>query len=61
MKISRAEHCAFAKLNTNGRCIAPCVHADAVDEVDCIGNRGMTLATECGREIHLARNLKLED
>jgi hypothetical protein len=61
MKIARAEHCAFAKLNTNGRCIAPCVHADAVEEVDCIGNSGKTLATEGGSEIHLGRNLKLED
>jgi hypothetical protein len=59
MKIARTEHCEFKKLNTNGRCIAPCKHANAIEETDCIGNDGKTLATEGGREVHLGLGLRL--
>ena len=58
MKIERTEHCAFAVLNTNGRCIAQCKHNDTVEGVDCIGNDGDTLSHVC--EVHLGLNLKLE-
>ena len=59
MKIARSEHCAFKVLNSNGRCIAPCKHADPLEEVDCIGNDGKTLDTEGGREVPVGMSLLL--
>ena len=56
--IARTEHCAFAVLNDNGRCIAACCHNDPIDRVDCIGNDGKTMDGD--REVHLGLNLKLD-
>ena len=40
----RDEHCAFAHLNANGKCIADCVHNILENyDRDCIGNTGKTM------------------
>jgi hypothetical protein len=58
----RDNHCMFARLNTNGKCVAPCHHnADPDVEHDCIGRAGKTLDTKGLGEVHLGRNLKLEN
>ena len=36
----RHEHCAFAKINDHGKCVAIChYNLDSQGEYDCIGNR----------------------
>ena len=38
VSMTRAEHCAFAKLDMSGKCIAACVHNRFIGKfmVDCI-------------------------
>jgi len=56
----RDNHCMFARLNTNGKCIATCHHNDdAESDTDCIGRAGKTLDTKELVEVRLGRNLKL--
>ena len=38
----RDAHCAFARLNGNGKCIAPC-HYGIQSDTDCTGKEGRTL------------------
>lgn len=50
----------YAKLNQNGKCVAPChYNNDPEIDYDCIGRAGKSMVGES--EIHLGRNLKLED
>ena len=39
----REEHCAFARLNPAGRCIAHCHYNTGPVDEDCIGNKGKTI------------------
>ena len=58
--ISRHKLCTFAKLNTNGRCIAPCTHNQKNFYVaDCMGNTGKTMDSDGGREIMINRGKKI--
>ncbi|MBW2646918.1 MAG: hypothetical protein JRE23_12245 [Deltaproteobacteria bacterium] len=57
----RDNHCSFARLNTNGKCVAPCIHnVDPDVEYDCIGRAGKTLDTKDLAEVKLTSNLKLD-
>ena len=42
----REEHCAFARLNPAGRCIAYCHYNQGPVDEDCIGNKGKTVNPE---------------
>lgn len=55
MMIDRTKHCAFARLNRAGRCIAPCHYtSDANSNCDCTGNEGATLRHESGYEVNVS-------
>ena len=55
----RDEHCIYAVLNQNGKCIAPCHHNKPDSDVDCIGRTGKTMGGD--REVPIGMNLKLGD
>ena len=58
----RKEHCDFAVLNGQGRCIAACTHNwNTMFEQDCTGNtrEGETDMLEAGRECTIAGGKKL--
>jgi hypothetical protein len=56
MTADRNEHCAFAVLNTSGKCIAVCHRNEDNDyDCDCIGNITDSDLIEDGREIQLCR------
>jgi len=54
----RDNHCMFAKLNTNGKCVAPCHHNNTDDDMDCIGRAGKTMDGD--KEIPCPGTRKLE-
>ena len=49
--MERAEHCSFAKLNKEGKCIAKCSHNKLIDGyyIDCIDIRSDTIEEYCKR------------
>lgn len=55
----RTEHCIFARLNANGKCIAHCFHnfirdhEDGTIVQDCTGKTGRTMDTDGGREAQI--------
>ena len=49
----RDEHCAFARLNPAGRCIACCYHNVGPVDEDCIGNKGKTIDPNTDDNQHL--------
>jgi hypothetical protein len=60
MTANRKEHCAFAVLNTSGKCIADCHRNwDNDFEQDCIGIETDYELIDSGREVVLGRSLKL--
>lgn len=48
----RKQHCSFAELNSNGRCIASC-HHNVQSDADCTGTTGKTLDSKNGREVRV--------
>jgi hypothetical protein len=48
----RYEHCAFARLNPAGRCIAYCQHNRGPVDEDCIGNKGKTIDPDTNDSQH---------
>ena len=59
VNMTRAEHCAFAKLDMSGKCIAACVHNRLLDGFmfDCIAiksdtHKEFTDRIESERKIH---------
>lgn len=58
----RKSHCAVAKLNSSGKCIAPCAWNDIFAYTqDCTGHQGKTTNLEKGREVPLMRQEKTEE
>jgi hypothetical protein len=48
----RQEHCAFARLNPSGRCIALCHYNTGPVDEDCIGNTGKTINPDTNDDQH---------
>ena len=58
IKEYKSEHCGYAVLNCNGKCIAIC-HWNVASDEDCIGREGKTMDIEKGREISQSTSYKL--
>ena len=56
---ARSEHCAFARLNSNGKCIAHCIHTNNLSACDCTGTTGKTVDVDFGREVIITPGCKI--
>ena len=58
--MTRDRHCQLAKLNSNGKCIAPCTYNQRnLYKMDCTGNTGKTMDTRNNHEVQLERRCKI--